>query len=239
MTQYPLFLSTPKFISDLLFVSEVLKGIEKDERNGYLKQVIEEVNKNLPANVYIPIRQETTNLPDLNFLKKYKKGGKLRGQHPTGYIKQRISHTRMHRVLRISTDNAFCLHSKERVPYHIIIEVAYEPEQEKRDRFEEEKVGDSTRENPFDHDKKRYSEDEDKAIWPVKKLKNLANAAQKKRSGNKNRKSSLELEEVKPKGILTSRGHAKHRSKTNILSRLPKKKFFGESGNTNKLIEEQ
>jgi len=30
----------------------------------------------------------------------------------------------MHRVLNISTDYAFCLHSKERVPYHIIIEIA-------------------------------------------------------------------------------------------------------------------
>ena len=79
MTEFPLFLSTPKFISDLLFVSEVLKGIEKDERNGYLKQVIEEINKNLPANVYIPIRQETTNLPDPTFLKNIKKGGKFRG----------------------------------------------------------------------------------------------------------------------------------------------------------------
>lgn len=37
MTEHGLFLSTPKFISDLLFVSEVLKGIEKDERNEYLK----------------------------------------------------------------------------------------------------------------------------------------------------------------------------------------------------------
>lgn len=32
----------------------------------------------------------------------------------------------MHRVLKISTENAFCLHSKERVPYHIIIEVIYD-----------------------------------------------------------------------------------------------------------------
>ena len=32
----------------------------------------------------------------------------------------------MHRVLRISTENAFCLHSKERVPFHIIIEVLYD-----------------------------------------------------------------------------------------------------------------
>lgn len=31
----------------------------------------------------------------------------------------------MHRVLGISTDHCFCLHSKERVPFHILIEVAY------------------------------------------------------------------------------------------------------------------
>lgn len=64
MTQHHLFLSTPKFISDLLFVSEVLKPIEKDERDDYLKHIIGEINKNLPANVYIPIQQTTTNLPN-------------------------------------------------------------------------------------------------------------------------------------------------------------------------------
>lgn len=32
----------------------------------------------------------------------------------------------MHRVLGISPDFAFCLHSKARVPYHIIIKVALE-----------------------------------------------------------------------------------------------------------------
>lgn len=37
MIEHPLFLSTPRFISDLLYVSEVLKGIEKDDRNAYLK----------------------------------------------------------------------------------------------------------------------------------------------------------------------------------------------------------
>jgi len=37
---HQLFLSTPKFISDLLFASEVLKGIEKDERNPYLISLI-------------------------------------------------------------------------------------------------------------------------------------------------------------------------------------------------------
>jgi len=31
-----------------------------------------------------------------------------------------------HKVLKISAEHAFCLHSKERVPYHIIIEVAYD-----------------------------------------------------------------------------------------------------------------
>lgn len=62
MTEHPLFLSTPKFISDLLFVSEVLRGIDKEERNDYLKSVLEEINKHLPSNVYIPIHQDTTNV---------------------------------------------------------------------------------------------------------------------------------------------------------------------------------
>lgn len=39
---------------------------------------------------------------------------------------QVIGPMQMHRVLRISTENAFCLHSKERVPFHIIIEVAHD-----------------------------------------------------------------------------------------------------------------
>jgi len=55
MTDHMLFLSTPKFISDLLFVSEVLKTIEKGERDKYLKSVLVEINKQLPSNVYIPI----------------------------------------------------------------------------------------------------------------------------------------------------------------------------------------
>ena len=65
---------------------------------------------------------------------------------------QKVSAHRMHRVLRISTDNAFCLHSKERVPYHIIIEVAYDPlpelpssEEEKHQDSNNDYVGD----NPF------------------------------------------------------------------------------------------
>ena len=87
MTEHALFLSTPKFISDLLFVSEVLKGIEKEERDAYLIQVLEEINKNLPSNVYIPIYQETTNLYES------KRQRRQKGRN------QKIGPHRMHRVL--------------------------------------------------------------------------------------------------------------------------------------------
>ena len=50
------FLSTPKLVSDLLFLSDLLKNVEKEERNYYLCEIIKEINKNLPANVYIPIQ---------------------------------------------------------------------------------------------------------------------------------------------------------------------------------------
>ena len=55
MTSYSMFLSTPKLVSDLLFLSDLLKNVEKVERNYYLVEIIKEINKNLPANVYIPI----------------------------------------------------------------------------------------------------------------------------------------------------------------------------------------
>ena len=55
MTSYGHFLSTPKLVSDLLFISDLLKNVEKEERNYYLAELIKELNKNLPANVYIPI----------------------------------------------------------------------------------------------------------------------------------------------------------------------------------------
>jgi len=55
MTNFGHFLSTPKLVSDLLFISDLLKTMEKDERNYYLIELIKELNKNLPANVYIPI----------------------------------------------------------------------------------------------------------------------------------------------------------------------------------------
>ena len=55
MTSFGKFLSTPKLVSDLLFLSDLLKNVEKEERNYYLCEIIKEINKNLPANVYIPI----------------------------------------------------------------------------------------------------------------------------------------------------------------------------------------
>jgi hypothetical protein len=55
MTEHKYFLSTPKFISDLLYISDILKGTDHDKRNSHLKECIEEINKSLPANVYIPI----------------------------------------------------------------------------------------------------------------------------------------------------------------------------------------
>jgi len=65
----------------------------------------------------------------------------------------------MHRVLKISTENAFCLHSKERVPFHIIVEVAYDPEVEEVESEEEEKElscgVDGANDNPFLEDARK------------------------------------------------------------------------------------
>ena len=55
MTVHQQFLSTPKFISDLLYISDVLITVENDKRNKYLGEMIKEINKNLPNNVYVPI----------------------------------------------------------------------------------------------------------------------------------------------------------------------------------------
>ena len=59
MTSHMAFLSTPKFISDLLFIADLLKTVEKEKRNYYLVELIEELNKNLPANAYLPIKLST------------------------------------------------------------------------------------------------------------------------------------------------------------------------------------
>jgi hypothetical protein len=207
MTDHALFLSTPKFISDLLFVSEVLKGIEKPERDGYLKSVIEEINKNLPSNVYIPIMQETTNLPDPSLSKKARRQSKL----GLTLQKQKISATRMHRVLRISPDNAFCLHSKERVPYHIIIEVAYDHE-EKEDDEHVENTSFVEGDNPFEQ---AQNAKDRSGIWALDKRK------------FSKRKSDVELDDIKK---------PRSASKDNLRDlaakiKLPSKTFFGDANN--------
>ena len=63
MTNHLSFLSTPKFISDLLFIADLLKTVEKEKRNYYLVELIEELNKNLPANAYLPIKSTTLDEP--------------------------------------------------------------------------------------------------------------------------------------------------------------------------------
>ena len=110
MTEHHVFFSTPKFVSDLIHISEVLKGVERPDRNDMLKELLEQLNKNLPANVYIPIHQENI----------------ISSKYTSKKAREAKSVVTSHKILKISTDHAFCLHSKERVPYHIIIEVAYE-----------------------------------------------------------------------------------------------------------------
>jgi hypothetical protein len=84
----------------------------------------------------------------------------------------------MHRVLKISTENAFCLHSKERVPFHIIVEVAYDPEVEEAESEEEEKElsgVDGANENPFLEDARKGGlKIKELKIKSVEKLKSLA-----------------------------------------------------------------
>jgi hypothetical protein len=73
----------------------------------------------------------------------------------------------MHRVLRISPDNAFCLHSKERVPYHIIIEVAYDNET----TTEDDPAGETSfveGDNPFEQ---AQNTKERSGIWALDKCK--------------------------------------------------------------------
>lgn len=45
LTEHQFFLSTPKFISDLLYISDTLKGTEFEKRNQHLKDCLIEINK--------------------------------------------------------------------------------------------------------------------------------------------------------------------------------------------------
>lgn len=59
MTDHSRFFSTPKLVSDLLFISDLLRQVEQSKRSFLLGEAIEQINKNLPANVYIPIKAST------------------------------------------------------------------------------------------------------------------------------------------------------------------------------------
>ena len=83
-----LFFSTPMFISNMISTAELLRSMPQDQRKDKLLEVIGRINKGLPNNVYMPIK---------NF--------------------------NGHRVLKVSLDYCICLHSNEKAPFHILIEV--------------------------------------------------------------------------------------------------------------------
>ncbi len=58
MTDHLAFFQTPKLVSDLIHIADALKGVLQSERNEMLTELIEQLNKNLPANVYLPISHE-------------------------------------------------------------------------------------------------------------------------------------------------------------------------------------
>jgi hypothetical protein len=41
MSEHQIFFSTPKFVSDLIHISEILKGVQRPERNNMLKELLE------------------------------------------------------------------------------------------------------------------------------------------------------------------------------------------------------
>lgn len=69
---------------------------------------------------------------------------------------------KMHKVVKIDTDYAFCLHSKERVPYHIIIEVLYDQE-------DQEKSNEKKKEQYLNLNDSAYTEDENNHFKDLKR----------------------------------------------------------------------
>ena len=157
----------------------------------------------------------------------------------------------MHKVLRISEQNAFCLHSKERVPFHIIIEVAYDPEKNNLSASDGEQDLDTSRQhddNPFEESKK--SSRNSKLTGAVEKLKSLGGPI--KRNIKKKRRDHSEGTEMKEKRNSFGKAYSsvssgeqdaniEHKKKASgtkstssskisatLKNKLPKKQFFGE-----------
>lgn len=87
--------STINFVNDLIYISEILKIVQSDKRSEVLKSFISYINKNLlPSEVYVPI--------------------------PFGL--GRVNHNSQ-QVLHIDEEFAFCLSTKDKVPYHILLEI--------------------------------------------------------------------------------------------------------------------
>ena len=93
-----LFFSTPKFLTNLISISEYLRTQPIEERKDLLREMISKVNLDLPNNVYMPLDNHSP-----------------------------------HKILKISLDHCICLHSNEKAPFHILIEVEHIYEQEMED----------------------------------------------------------------------------------------------------------
>eukprot|EP00742_Colponemidia_sp_Colp-10_P004906 GILJ01005239.1.p1 GENE.GILJ01005239.1~~GILJ01005239.1.p1 ORF type:complete len:774 (+),score=109.60 GILJ01005239.1:138-2324(+) len=90
-----LFLATPKFLDELARISTDLVTVRPERRQAELRHRLHILNDSkLPCDVYLPLAP-------------------LESQ----------TSTRQHSVLRIPLSDAFCLNSKDRVPFHICVEV--------------------------------------------------------------------------------------------------------------------
>ena len=165
----------------------------------------------------------------------------------------------MHRVLKISTENAFCLHSKERVPFHIIIEVVYDQDQKVDDDNQLPDTSLVGHENPMTergpagHKKieaivSKMGDKFKTLAQEVKEgVKDLPNKVKKKGRGRHN---SIELEDIKKtrsKSVKNNKysnirktdetGEKENPFQVNNVTaqiNLPKKKFFAERGSGSK-----
>lgn len=98
-----------------------------------------------------------------------------------------------HKVLGISSDFAFCLHSKERVPYHIIIKVAFVDE---TSDFEEKIV--DYEQNEYENQSSSLDKDESSADLSIDENREIRrNLGQELLTTNK--QSAIELKTLEGK----------------------------------------